>query len=72
MIKKKEDKINIYINRIPQLENILDNYSKADTKLKNELLSSVIKEIKYTKTNKGGRWNKEAMYDFRLDIEFKI
>ena len=70
--KQKEDKLNLYLKRIPNLERFVSLYEKSDIKEKNELLNSIFNEIIYEKTNKGGRWNKEAMYDFNLKFKFKI
>ncbi len=72
MLKQKEDKINTYQKMLPLLEYVFDSYQEANISKRNELLTSVFKEIRYKKTNKGGRWNKDAMNDFTLDIVFKI
>lgn len=70
--KKSEDKINIIKKRIPKLKEIIKIYKNSNIEVKNALLTSIFEEIKYTKTNKGGRWSKEAMCDFTLEFSFKI
>ncbi len=70
--KEKEDKLNSYKKAIPELENFLNLYSKSDIKTKNELLNSIFEEIKYKKTNKKGRWDKDAETDFNLEIRLKL
>ena len=71
--KQKENKTIIYQNRMPILENTLKSYELSeDIVLKNELLRMVFERITYKKTNKGGRWNKEAMNDIMLEYTLKI
>lgn len=70
--KQETSKINLYSKRIPALENIISLYKESDIKTKNELLHSIFEEIIYEKSNKNGRWDKDAMYDFTLTFHFKI
>jgi len=70
--KKQENKTIIYQKKIPIIENILKSYNKADISQKNKFLKSIFEEIKYKKTNKGGRWNKDSMLDFELEYTMKI
>ncbi len=56
----------------PKFEKILSLYDKLSTEDKNELLKSIIKEIRYFKTNKNGRFDKEARGDFKLEIDWRF
>ena len=56
----------------PKFEKILNLYDKLSTEDKNELLKSIIKEIRYFKTNKNGRFDKEAQKDFKLEIDWRF
>lgn len=74
--KKKQLNANSHTNKfykiqkmVPQIEHVLANYNENLTpQMKNELLSSIIKEI-YYKKEKGGLYYKE---NFKLKIYLKI
>ena len=70
--KIKNEQNNQYIKSIPIIENCLKLYKNATVEEKNKLLLSIIDSVYYRKTNKGGRWNTEARYDFELEINLKI
>lgn len=65
---KDEEKIIQYKKSIPILERCVKDYHLLSVEEKNELLKSFIDKIFYKKEI-GGRWNKEAIEDFELDVE---
>lgn len=76
-IKNLEEKIqnnqqNNYETFYPQLKKITELYNKLSAEDKNKLLKSIIKDIKYTKTNKNGRHEKSAEIDFSIEIEWRF
>lgn len=75
-IKKIEEEIQSinridYSSAVPKIKNVIDKYDKVDVVLKNELLKSIISECYYFK-QKSGRWNKDNILNFSLEIKLKI
>jgi len=70
--KQKKDSCD-YSLMIPKLQNVLNLYNESEItiKEKNELLKSVIDECYYYKQN-GGRWDKDNIKNFVLEIKLKI
>lgn len=60
------------IQAIPILENCIKYYPTLSTVEKNKLLKLIIKRCYYEKTNKDGRWNKQAQDDFTLEVELYL
>lgn len=69
--KKVEEAKRDYTTKIPIIKNILNIYKDLDPNMKNELLKSVIDRVYYYK-EKGGRWNKDNINKFVLEIVLKI
>lgn len=68
----KNDKVIQYKEAIPKIEKVLNFYNKTNSiEEKNQLLHSIIEKIIYKKEI-GGRWNKEALTNFDLEIYLKI
>ncbi len=68
----KNDKIVKYKEAIPKIEKVLDLYNKTDSvENKNKLLHTVIEKVIYKKTS-SGRWDKEARYNFSLELYLKF
>lgn len=65
---KDEERIIQYKKSIPILEHCVKDYDLLTVEEKNELLKTFIDKIIYKKST-GGRWNKEALDNFELDIE---
>ncbi|WP_297995510.1 recombinase family protein [uncultured Clostridium sp.] len=57
---------------IPLLENCLNTYWGLDVEGKNTILKKIIKEVYYIKNAKGGRWNKDDLNKFSLDIKLRM
>ena len=76
LIKRKEELINTedeeriiqYKKSIPILEYCIKAYPSLSIEDKNDLLKTFIDKIIYKK-EVGGRWNKEAINQFELDVE---
>ncbi len=64
----KEENHN-YNKAIPKLKKCINLYEKSTVKEKNMLLSSIVKNVYYKKTNNKGRWDKNARTDFQLVVE---
>lgn len=72
LIKENDlNKINKVTKAIPILENAIDLYWDASIEQKNLILKSIIDKCIYKK-EKSGRWNKDAIDDFELNIFMKI
>ena len=87
-IKKEIEEANNYINQLekkqknneiakletmyPKFEKIINLYDNISVEDRNELLKSIIKEIRYFKINKNGRFNEKARRDFRLEIDWRF
>lgn len=70
--KKNTQKAELKNQLIPQAEKIDSIYYKLSSpKQKNDLLKSVFTKIIYTK-EKGGRWDKSALDDFKLEFISKL
>ena len=69
--ESQEDKIEKITKAIPLLEEGLKSYYNLDPINKNKLLKTIINRATYNKKN-GGRWNKSAIQNFTLDVDFKI
>lgn len=69
--ESSDDKIEQYRNAIPKIEKAVTLYYDASIEEKNKLLKSVIDKC-YYKKEKSGRWNSEAMKDFKLEIHMKV
>lgn len=65
---KPEEKIIQYKRSIPILESCVADYDNLSIEDKNEKLKALIDKVIYKKSV-GGRWNKEAIDNFELDIE---
>lgn len=63
-----EERIIQYKKSIPILERCVKDYDTLSVQDKNDLLKTFIDKITYKK-EVGGRWNKEAINQFELDIE---
>lgn len=58
---------------IPQLENMLEVWDSLPTAQdKNNLIKAIFHKIKYTKTVKGNRWNKDIVDDFEIELISKL
>lgn len=67
-----QNKFEKYAKAIPQIEKCIKLYHKTDSiEDKNELLSSIIDYITYEK-NANGRWDKEAINKFEIELYLKI
>ena len=64
-------KIEQYKKAIPQLQNAIDLYWKSSTEEKNKILKSIIDKCIYKK-EKGGRWDPDAIKQFKLEIYLKV
>lgn len=70
--KKNAQKSELKKQLIPQAEKIDSIYYSLSTpKQKNDLLKSIFTKIIYTK-EKGGRWDKKALDDFKLEFVSKL
>ena len=69
--QSKENKLDRYKKAIPLLTHILEVYDKSSVEEKNNLLKSAIEQCVYKKES-SGRWNKAAIDNFSLEINFKI
>jgi len=69
----KNSKLIDYSSMIPKIQNVLNLYNEPETtiKEKNELLKSIIDECYYFKQDRG-RWNKDNINKFVLEIKLKI
>jgi len=56
----------------PQLDKLISLYDKLSSEDKNMLLKSIINNIEYTKTNKNGRFDKNAEMDFKIKIDWRF
>ncbi|WP_304068653.1 recombinase family protein [Megamonas hypermegale] len=68
---REEDKLVKYKKAIPILERCLEQYDRLSVAGRNELLRSIVKEIKYSKS-KAGRFGENSEYQFRLDVDLLI
>lgn len=68
---KEEDKMIKYKKAIPTLEKCLEIYDTLDVGGQNELLRSIVKHIKYSKSE-GGRWCEKGIYNFELEVSLRI
>lgn len=68
---KEEDKMVKYKKAIPILEKCLEQYPTLSVAEQNELLHTIIKHIKYLKSE-GGRWCEKGVYNFELEVSFRI
>lgn len=64
-------KIEQYKKAIPKLQNAIDLYWNSSTEEKNKILKSIIDKCIYKK-EKGGRWDLDAIKQFKLEIYLKI
>lgn len=71
IISEKDSEKNNYYKLIPKIKNILGIYDELDVKSKNELLKSIISECYYFKQD-GGRWKKDNINKFVLEIKLKL
>lgn len=71
IISEKDSEKNNYYKLIPKIKNILQIYNDLDIKSKNELLKSIISECYYFKQD-GGRWKKDNINKFVLEIKLKL
>lgn len=69
--KQSEEEKKDYSKMIPKIKNVLDIYYDLDIKSKNEILKSIIDKCYYYKES-GGRWKKENLNKFVLEIILKI
>ena len=67
----KENKNEKIVRAIPKLKNCIDNYYTLSIEDKNKLLKGMINKVYYLKEN-GGRWNKDNIDNFTLEIDLKI
>lgn len=65
---KPEQRITQYKRSIPIIEKCLDDYYNLSIEERNDNLKVLIDKVVYKK-EEGGRWNKEAINNFELDIE---
>ena len=65
---KDQERIVQYQKSIPILEHCINDYHSLSIEEKNDLLRSFIDKVHYKK-EVGGRWNKDALYNFELVIE---
>lgn len=70
-IKQDEENKRDYSSKIPVIRNILSIYDDLDIKMKNELLKGIIDRVYYYK-QKSGRWEKDNIDKFVLEIVLKI
>ncbi len=56
---------------IPILEQCITEYATLTIPEKNEMLRTIIKKIKYSKTQ-GGRWNEKGIFNFTLEVKLII
>lgn len=68
--ENKTSKLEICKHMIPKLEKCIELYYHATNEEKNIILKSIIDKVVYNK-EKSGRWNKEAINDFDLEIYYK-
>jgi len=58
---------------IPQLENLIEVWDALpDAKAKNDLIKTLFHQIRYSKTTKGNRWNKDLVDDFEIEFVSKL
>lgn len=69
--KDKIEEIQRYKTAIPVLSKCVDHYYELNIEEQNQLLRSIIFKVEYEK-NEGGRWNKEAIDKFTLDIHLNL
>lgn len=69
--KDKLDQVKKYKKAIPQLNYCINDYWNLNVEQRNELLKDLLFKVEYEK-NEGGRWNKDALDKFILNIELKI
>lgn len=69
--EKQEDKIERITKAIPIFKECLKEYKNLNIQEQNELLKAIINKAIYTKKNKG-RWDKSAIDNFTLEVDFKI
>ena len=67
----KENKNEKIVRAIPKVKNCVDNYYTLSIEDKNKLLKCMINKVYYLKEN-GGRWNKDNIDNFTLEIDLKI
>lgn len=68
---KEEDKMIKYKKAVPVLEKCVEEYHDLTTPEKNELLRTIVKNVKYSR-DKGGRWNEKGVYNFELKVKMLI
>ncbi len=69
--KDKLEQIERRKKAIPVLTRCLNDYYKLSIKERNELLKDIFQKVEYEK-NEGGRWIKEAIDKFNLDIHLNV
>lgn len=69
--EEKNNSVDNYLKLIPKIKEVLEIYSGVDVKQKNELLKSIVSKIYYSK-EKNGRWDKEAINNFSIEIYMKL
>lgn len=72
-LKKENEstKLEQYKKAVPKIEKALDLYWDATVVEKNQILKSIIDKCVYKK-EKSGRWNPDAINDFKLEIYLKL
>lgn len=68
----KQDQIIKYKKAVPILSYCVNNYFKLSIEEKNKLLKDIFIQVDYEKNNNGGRWNKEVIDKFTLDLHMKL
>lgn len=66
-----ENKNKKIIKSIPKLEICLNSYKDASIEEKNKLLKSILNKVYYLKDS-GGRWNKDNIDNFLIELELNI